>query len=829
MRALRQPQATRTWDRSTARRLTAGLAAFACAFAVLAAPLAPAARAQNANSAPPSLSGPAFPKPKGGMFGATKKFDDKLPLHLQADELIYDSDGSKVIAKGNVEIQYENNNLTADEVIYDQSANTLSAQGNVVMRDASGNIVRAERYTLTDDFRDGFVQSLSVMTSDDSKISAEQAIRRDGSVTEFKNGRFTPCRTDGTQPPLWCVSARTVTHDQVAKTISYQDAQFEMFGVPLLQVPYFEHPDPTVERKSGFLAPAIGTSDNFGFFTEIPYYFALSPSYDFTFHPRYMSGQGVLWMGDWRQRLSNGQYTVSLAGIDQNGNDLPAGTDPDAREDLDGFRGSIATKGDFSLSSWWSTGWDVTLETDDSFRRFYRLDSILLTDRVNNIYLTGMSDRNYLSANLYQVVGLTSTDTDQSESRIHPVIDYDYIVDEPVLGGELSFAGNALSFSRSEGAGEADQETNRAAFEVQWRRRLIDDLGITYTPFGELRGDLLAYNNYTDAITDEFVDSDSLARGLAGGGVTVTYPWVASNGIGSHVVEPIGQVIARTASVNQDQFPVEDARSLVFDDTNLFETNKFSGWDRLETGTRANVGMQYTFQARNGGYARFLAGQSYQLSGDNPYENRLINCTPSNGGPPVSVVAPGVDDNCNPVFSPNSGLETASSDYVLGAYLAPNEYFRVISQSRFDDENLELKREDAAVAINYGPLTLAGAYSYIFGDPEFNEGSQQEMNGLFGLRLTDRWSILGGLRYDIDDNTFLTNTTSLRYQDDCFMMSVTYNEFDFSDPEQGIEPDQTLMFRVEYKYLGGFNYSTNITQNMATDQMPGISSIGSNP
>ncbi len=388
---------------------------------------------------------------------------------------------------------------------------------------------------------------------------------------------------------------------------------------------------------------------------------------------------------------------MQLAGIDQNGNDLPSGTTPEARADLDGFRGSIATRGDFSLSSWWRTGWDVTLETDDSFRRFYRLDSILLTDRVNNIYLTGMSDRNYLSANLYQVVGLTSTDTPQSESRVHPVIDYDYIVDEPVLGGELSFSGNALSFSRSDGAsGVSDQETNRAAFEVQWRRRLIDSLGITYTPFGELRGDLLAYNNYTDAITDEFVESDSLARGLAAGGVTVAYPWVASGGGATHVVEPIGQVIARTASVDQDQFPVEDARSLVFDDTNLFETNKFSGWDRVETGTRANVGMQYTFQPWKGGYARVLAGQSYQLAGDNPYENRTIDC---NGKP---VIAPGVDDNCNPVFSPNSGLETASSDYVLGAYIAPNDYFRVISQSRFDDENFELKREDAAVAVNYG-------------------------------------------------------------------------------------------------------------------------------
>ncbi|MBA4131902.1 MAG: LPS-assembly protein LptD [Hyphomicrobium sp.] len=820
MRALRRAQALEAGKPKTARRLMAASAVFA--FGLLASiagsPIqlitaTPAAAQQTPKS--------AFAKPKNGIFGKTQKFDGGLPLHLQADELVYDSEGSKVIAKGNVEIQYENNNLTADEVIYDQAANTLSAQGNVVLRDANGNIVRAERYTLTDDFRDGFVQSLSVVAVDDSKISAEQGIRRDGNVTEFKNAKFTPCRTDGSQPPLWCIAASTVTHDQAAQTISYQDAQFEMFGVPIFGLPYFEHPDPTVKRKSGFLAPDIGSSGDLGFFTEIPYYFALSPSYDFTFHPRYMTGQGVLWMGDWRQRFANGQYSVKLAGIDQDGSDLDV--DPAKQQDLDGFRGSIVTRGDFSLASWWRAGWDVTLETDDTFRRFYKLDSILLTDRVNNLYFTGMSDRNYFATNLYQFGGLLLDDTAQSESRVHPVIDYNYIVDAPVVGGELSIAGNALSLSRSDGLlGTSDQEMSRASMEVKWRRRLTDQMGITYTPFGELRGDLLQVNNYRDAETGLAVDDDTVARGLASGGVTVAYPWIASTAGASHIIEPIGQIITRTANVDQREFPVEDAKSLVFDDTNLFDTNKFSGWDRLETGTRANVGLQYTFQPWTGGHARVLAGQSYQLDGQNPYANRAIPCDPDGAGPqPESIVrAAGVDDNCNPVFSPNSGLETSTSDYVLGAYIAPTDNFRLISQSRFNDDDFTLKREDATLAVNYGPLSMAATYTYSFADPEFGTRAEQDVSALFGLRLTDRWSLLGGLRYDLDESQFITDTATIRYQDDCFMLSVTYDEYHIRDEARDIEPDQTVMFRIEYKYLGGFNYKSNVLDYVNSDQQP---------
>ena len=116
--------------------------------------------------------------------------------------------------------------------------------------------------------------------------------------------------------------------------------------------------------------------------------------------------------------------------------------------------------------------------------------------------------------------------------------------------------------------------------------------------------------------------------------MTVSYPWVANTSYGSHVIEPIGQIIARQATHRADALPNEDAKSLVFDDTNLFDMNKFSGYDRIETGTRANVGLQYTFQANYGGYARILAGESFQLAGVNPYKD------------------PGVDANGNPVFTP---------------------------------------------------------------------------------------------------------------------------------------------------------------------------------
>lgn len=825
MRQTRTPQEGCGTSREKLAHFAMGRAAraFVCALAMAAAiAVIPApALAQDPSVLIGNTSktkGGSFPEPPGGMFGkVNKKLDTTKPMNLQGDQLVYDTAGNRVIARGNVEIFYNDNILTADEVIYDQNAGTLTAIGNVTLKEPQGNIIRADRYTLTDDFRDGFVQSLSVVSKDDTRISAERAIRRDGNVTEFRNGRFTPCKSEGTTPPLWCISAARIIHDQEAATIAYQDAYFEIFGQPVLYLPYFQHADPTVKRKSGFLTPEFGQSSNLGFITGIPYYFALDPSYDFTFNPLYLSEQGVLWQGEWRHRLANGQYTVKLAAIDQNADDLP-GTLAQS-ENVDGWRGSLQTRGLFSLSSWWKFGWDITLESDDEFRRFYKLDNILLTDRVNQVFLVGQSDRNYFAARLYHFGGLLLEDTNQTESFTHPIIDYNYVFADPVLGGELKWDTNFLSFTRRDGAAEivggvpsrlSDQNINRFTTELKWRRRFTDAVGITYTPFANLRGDLYQFDNFTDpesVVTDPLgcsdgnpatpcvttanaIGSDTTARGIAAGGVTIAYPWIANGPDASHIIEPIGQIITRQASVTQRTLPDEDARSLVFDDTNLFEVTKFSGYDRTEMGTRANVGMQYTFQSNNGGYARFLAGQSFHLSGDNVYSS------------------PGLDTDGNPIYNPASGLETSKSDYVLGAYIAPTDSFRLIAQTRFDEHDFEIKREDLGAQVLYGPLAATVNYAYTAGDPLIPASTeQQDILASAMLRLTDNWSVGAGIRYDIDANEVRQDSIQLKYSDECFVLTATYQELYYQSAT--IDDDRTVMLRFELKHLGEFAYKTD--------------------
>ena len=135
------------------------------------------------------------------------------------------------------------------------------------------------------------------------------------------------------------------------------------------------------------------------------------------------------------------------------------------------------------------------------------------------------------------------------------------------------------------------------------------------------------------------LSNDTVALGVAAAGVLYSYPFVANTSFGSHVIEPTAQLIVRQNKVDQTHLPDEDAKSLVFDDTLLFDIDKFSGYDRFETGTRANVGLQYTFQGNKGVYARAVFGQSYHLAGDNPYVDPGLDPTRASSTTPRSAAS----------------------------------------------------------------------------------------------------------------------------------------------------------------------------------------------
>ena len=115
---------------------------------------------------------------------------------------------------------------------------------------------------------------------------------------------FTNCKKRDGCPP-WLLKAEEVKHDKQNKTINYKHAWLNLYDVPVFYFPKFFHPDPSVKRQSGFLAPSYSQVNNSGNFLEIPYFLAISENRDFTLSPRIYSDNKALYQGEYRHITKN--------------------------------------------------------------------------------------------------------------------------------------------------------------------------------------------------------------------------------------------------------------------------------------------------------------------------------------------------------------------------------------------------------------------------------------------------------------------------------------------------------------------------------------------
>lgn len=747
---------------------------------------------------------------------------------VKALEINYDYNNSRVSAVTNVQIYYNGSTLEADKVIYDQKAKRLYAEGNVRLTDADGKITYANMLDLSDDYRDGFVDSLRLDTPDQTRMAATRADRTDGDVTVFQSGVYTACaacKKDPKKPPLWQVKGARIIHNQTERMLYFEDARLEFFGMPVAYLPYFSTPDPTVKRKTGFLMPWVSSNSLTGVGFEMPFYWAIAPDYDLTLTPRYTTRQGLLMQGDFRQRLINGAYGIRAYGISQQEPGAFAGQAGERN-----FRGGVDSNGQFSLNDKWVWGWDAVAATDNTFFRDYNLaayknplNSFLLTptEGISQLYLTGVGNRSYFDARTIYYLGYSAADVQSQIPIVHPVIDYTNVLNRSIFGGELSYKGNFTSLSRETAAvnttnfafnpsaclsNSADPAAIRAnclmrgvpgtytrlSGQVDWRRSFTDPFGQIFTPFASLRADLISADISNQPGVSNFIEPGvtNTARIMPTVGLEYRYPFINVQPWGTTTLEPIAQVIIRPNEPHAGGLPNEDAQSLTFDDSNLFSVNKFSGWDRVEGGGRANVGVQATTQFDRGGSINVLVGQSYQLFGLNSYAVQDLTNT-------------GLD----------TGLQNARSDYVARVSYQPNRTFNFTTRARLDEATAQVNRFEAEARANFDRWSVSMLYGNYAAQPELGFLTRREgILGTGSIKLAANWVVSGGLRYDLSDQKINQYIVGAGYVDDCFILAVNYiTDYNYTRVI-GDSPvtDHRVMVQLGLRTIGGTAFSQTV-------------------
>lgn len=759
------------------RHLTAGLAATALGLCL------PPVSVQAQTPA-------VTPADQEGLIASGSPFADPNLIYLEADELIDKSEDNTLIARGSVTGRYQTRTLNADEVIYDLDTGNVTAIGNVVIIDADGGTQYSEKIELNSRLESGGATDFVARFPEGGTAAAAFALRRADGGVDLYNAYYTACeackKADGSnKKPTWRLRARQVTQDKTDQMIYYRDAVFEVKGVPIFYTPYLAHPDPSSERRSGFLIPFAGRSGAYGVFYEQPYYWAISPYSELVVTPRIMERVNPLVEAAFNKEFNSGSLEISGSFtygevFDNRGDGF---SDQDVfinpEESLVGtkWRSHLFARGQFDLDENWYWGFGVETATDDLYLDRYDIDEpdndFGLYDGggrrlTEQLYAVGQ-DKDYryaISTYGFQSLRSRVTRLESNPNRIAvtreddsglpvvaPKIEIDQYFDLPYLGGRARAFGDVAMLTRSIG-----DDYTRGTAGLDWSRTFFTPQGIELKPFAMARAD--TYHLQSEDLSE---DRD-FTRTLGNVGIDARWTFIRPGEKVDLTIEPRVQITQAFGEGKLDQFSVattdsrgnpiindlsEDGIGLDLDRALLWSANKSTGFDFWQEGFRADVGTSFGARWDENRASLFL-GQSF---------------------------ASGYDED----FAQATGLDSDSSDIIAQADVDLGRRFSGSSRLRFDEDDGSLRRIDTA--LNYRGERFFGNIRYYKIDDLFIttgiDGSEippEEISGRGTLKLTDFWSMRYSANRDLDRKLTTREELAFVFNDECTRIELYYEK-----------------------------------------------------
>lgn len=745
---------------------------------VIAAPVsnpAPAAAiATGGSAAAPTVSTMRRPPrilPRPVIHADEREAGDNPPVNLEADQITYDREYDIVTARGRVEVIQSNRTITADSLTYNLKQDLMGASGNVVLTEPTGEITHADYFELTGDMKNGVARRIRILLSDDSQMSAKTAQRIGGDRTDLVDATYTacePCRKNPDRTPLWEANAKRITHNQAEAQIEYRDAWIELVGLPVVYTPYLSHPDPTVRRKSGLLAPSFNSNSSLGPSVALPYFFVMSDSEDLTLTPRFMleKAKGNVKGDDVGDILSSAMQQMQLSAEHRwrgfSGESRTRASITTDRNTGDP-RGHIESKGLVDLDETWRAGWQVQYQSDQNYRNLYkvRMDN----DRpwlLTSPYVEGFGRRSYFVAETMSFQGVRVIDDGSKSTVVLPHVAH-HTVSQPGWGGSYwTTDSDMLVYTRSRGT-----EAQRLSQRTAWTLPVITPDGQVYTITTGLRGD--GYN--ADHLASG--GSDTTGRALPDASVQWSYPFSRTSSSMTQVIEPVGMLAASPVGGNSDRIPNEDSIDFELDETNVLRPNRLVGLDRVEGGVRGGYGLRWTAYPRVGGKIGAQVAQGWRQHADS-------------------------------TFKPNSGFTESFSDYLGRLEIVPTGLLSLSDRVRVDKDTLQLKRNEATLSV--GPRALQGAVSYGYLSSNTTDSGvvydrRQYVTYSLTTQASQYWHSYFSINEDLEKNGGILSVTSKTgYSDECFAIILGFNRY-FSTQDE-VNSGYDAMLTVVLKTLG---------------------------
>ena len=285
------------------------------------------------------------------IFDNVKYNDKENNIFIESQRMIYNEIENTILSKSETFVNLENKyDVVSSDILFNRKMNKIYSNNFTEVNDKSNNkfvfkkglifdkskeIVYSKNVSITDinlnkyffenskinlkqkeivgkEIKVDFLDSFFGNENNDPVLKGKSVVSNTKGTKIYKTV-FSTCNTEGKDCRGWELQSEIFTHNKIKKLFEYEKSWFKVFDKKLFYLPYFNHPDPTVKRKSGFLTPFYKGSENLGSSINVPYFYSISNSRDLTFKPRFYFDNDYILQAEYREAYKNSDLIADFS------------------------------------------------------------------------------------------------------------------------------------------------------------------------------------------------------------------------------------------------------------------------------------------------------------------------------------------------------------------------------------------------------------------------------------------------------------------------------------------------------------------------------------
>ena len=673
---------------------------------------------------------------------------EKKIIRSTKNSILYDKDGN--------EINLENFEYLAEK-------NIFKSIGNIKIKDHLENLYEFSQIYIDTKKKEMLGtdikaymnhQDFKTNKKNDPRIFAN-SIKINNQNSSFNKSIFTLCEfSEDEKCPPWTIQASNMLHDNQSKTIYYNNAVIKVYNIPIFYAPRLSHPDPSVDRRSGFLVPFFSNTKNLGAGLSVPYFWAVNEDKNFTLTNKLYVEQNPLFLGEYHQAFKNSNLLTDFG--------YTKGyktTSPTKRK---GEKSHIFAKFNkiFKSDSGSENTLNISLQkvSDDKYLKLHKIKTSLVD--FNNDILESALNFTHTNQDLFFGFNASVFETLKADYNDK----YEYILPEIVLDKNLisndKFGNLDLQTNFKTHNYDTNKLTSFLVNDFQWSSNNKIFKSVMKNKFlGNFKN-----INYQAKNVDIY-KTDNTNELFGAIGLLSEIDFFKKLGSTNHLFTPKALLKYSPGSMRKEQ---EGSR---LDPINAYKLNRLGEINNFETGNTATLGFDYNIKKNNINKLDFSVAQVI-----NEKENKKFNSI--------------------------TGMDEKLSDLVGFATLNVSENLNLNYDFAIDQNYKDLNYTDVGAKLNLNNIDID--FNYL---QENNHiGDQDYFKTKIGYKNTKDGVISFETKRNLITNSSEFYNLSYEYFNDCLRAGLVYRREFYNDSE--LEPENSLMFNITLTPFGSINSPT---------------------